>query len=399
MQDILGLVDEKRSKEILLDFLKIEGPSGSEKAVAGKICEILLEAGAEESNITFDDANKQMPDPTETGNLFVRLPGKGRPRLLAAHMDTVPLAVGVKPKTQGVWITSSGRTALGADDRGGVAVLVATAEALLESGIDHPPVTFLFTVREEGGTWGARFVDQVMLGDAEMGFSFDGREPDKLVIAAPSSDKFTITIRGKESHAGTAPERGVSAMEIAAVAVSALRKKGWFGKITRAGGEGTSNIGAIEGGAGSNVVMGSLQMQAETRSHDPEFLGKITKAYKVAFRQAAKAVKNVDGETGTARFKIHRAYNAFHLSPNSPAVAAAAEAIKTVGLNPGPKVQNGGLDACWLNEYGIPTVTLGSGTYNAHTKQERLNLPDYLNACRVALLLATLPFDESSNSK
>ncbi|MEW6357168.1 MAG: M20/M25/M40 family metallo-hydrolase [Planctomycetota bacterium] len=399
MEKILGLIDETRCKEILLDLLKIEGPSGRERAVAMRVREILIEAGADESDIAFDDANERIPDPTETGNLFVHLPGEGRSRMLAAHMDTVALAVGARPRVQGTWITSNGATALGADDRSGVAVLVATAEALLESGTDHPPLTFLFTVREEGGTWGARCVDQMRLRNVEMGFSFDSHEPEKLVIAAPSSDKFTITIHGREAHAGTAPEKGVSAIEIAAVAVSALRKKGWIGKIKHGDYEGTANIGTVEGGVGSNIVMGSLRMDAETRSHNPKFLNKITHAYKVAFRTAAKAVKNIDGETGTARFDVHRAYNAFHLPPTSPAVAAAAQAVRAAGLKPGPKVQNGGLDACWLNEYGIPTVTLGTGTCNPHTKHERLNLPDYLNACRIALLLATLPFDKISKTK
>lgn len=396
MTDPMESFDEKRAVELLLEILKVEGPSGKEGAVAGRVSEMLLAAGIPSECLQFDDANTRIPDPTETGNLIVRLPGKGRPRLLAAHLDTVPLAVGVKPRVYGLWVSSDGRTALGADDRAGVAVLVAAAEALARSEAPHPPVTLLFTVREEGGIWGARCVDKGLLGDPEMGFSFDGGDPSQVVVAAPNSDKFTIHVRGRESHAGTAPEKGVSAVEIASLAVVALRKAGWLGKIKSGKDEGTSNVGVIRGGSGRNVVMGDLTIEAEARSHDPEFLDKIVKSFKTAFRRAAKAVKSSDGKSGAVRFDVNRAYHAFSLSPKNVAVAAAVEALEAAGLTPALKTQNGGLDACWLNEHGIPTVTFGTGVRDNHTKGERLNIPDYLKACRAAVLLATLPFELDS---
>ena len=74
------------------------------------------------------------------------------------HMDTVPLCAGAKPKRQGKKIVNAVKTALGGDNRTGCAVLVTLVAELLRHKPDHPPLTLLFTVREESGLFGARHV-------------------------------------------------------------------------------------------------------------------------------------------------------------------------------------------------------------------------------------------------
>jgi len=384
-------IDKEFALEALMQLLRIEGPPGGETAVRDAIADLLLQCGARDEWISFDDAGEKIPLPCETGNMVVRIPGTredGR-ILFAAHMDTVELAVGAKPRREGPWITSEGACALGADDRAGVAVLVALAEAVLSQEVQRPPITLLFTVREEGGTWGARFVDIASLGGPETGFSYDGSDANKIIIGAPSSDKFTITVTGKSAHAGNCPEKGVSAAEIAAEAIHMLREEGMLGKVRKPEGCGTSNVGVMQGGYGSNVVMPSLTIKAETRSHDPKFQEQLTNAFKDAFARAATSVKNVDGESGAAEFDIHRCYNSFKLAEDSPAVNKARAAIRAAGMEPVCEVSNGGLDACWLNQYGIPTVTLGAGAFDGHSPTERLNVPVFMKACDVALAIAT----------
>ena len=67
---------------------------------AAAVSEALKKAGVPASAIRFDDANKRIPVPTQTGNLIVDLPGtKPGPRLMfSTHLDTVPLCAGAKPK-------------------------------------------------------------------------------------------------------------------------------------------------------------------------------------------------------------------------------------------------------------------------------------------------------------
>src|SRR5207244_12664223 len=127
--------------------------------------------------IRHDTAHQRIPLPTETGNLLVDLPGTAPgPRLLfMTHLDTVPLCKGAVPLRQGNRIVAMGPTALGGDNRTGVAVLVTLAATLLDRDLPHPPLTLLFTVREESGLWGARFVDPAGLIHPEVGCKVVGR--------------------------------------------------------------------------------------------------------------------------------------------------------------------------------------------------------------------------------
>src|ERR1700730_1009357 len=118
----------------LMAFLSVEGVTGQEKAIGQAVVEALLGAGVPRKAIRFDAAHKQIPLPTETGNLIVTLPGTrpGPRRLLMTHLDTVPLCAGAKPVRKGNRIVAAGPTALGGDNRTGVACLVDLAATLRE---------------------------------------------------------------------------------------------------------------------------------------------------------------------------------------------------------------------------------------------------------------------------
>src|SRR5439155_26823721 len=161
----------------LMRFLEVEGLTGQEAAIAAEVSAALVEAGVPKSAIRFDDANKRIPLPTQDGHLIVDLPGTrpGPRRLFMTHLDTVPLAAGAKPVRKDDRIVPAGATALGGDNRTGCAVLVTLAATLLKHGLPHPPPTLLFTVREESGLFGARYLNPADLGGPVMGFNFDGR--------------------------------------------------------------------------------------------------------------------------------------------------------------------------------------------------------------------------------
>src|SRR5438309_1969926 len=119
----------------LMRFLAIEGVTGHERAIGAEVEKALRKAGVPASAIRFDSANERVPMPTETGNLIVRLPGTrpDAPRLLfSTHLDTVPLCAGAVPVRAKNRITANGDTALGGDNRTGVACLVTLAATLLE---------------------------------------------------------------------------------------------------------------------------------------------------------------------------------------------------------------------------------------------------------------------------
>src|SRR6478736_3358246 len=87
----------------LMNFLSVEGVTGQEAKIGAAVSEALKKVGVPASAIRFDDANKRIPVPTETGNLFVDLPGtRPGPRLIfAAHLDTVQMCAGAKPSKKG----------------------------------------------------------------------------------------------------------------------------------------------------------------------------------------------------------------------------------------------------------------------------------------------------------
>src|SRR5271156_360968 len=160
----------------LMRFLSVEGITGEEAAIGREVVKALTSVGVRRAAMRFDDANKRIPLPTQTGTLIVNLPATrpGRPRMLMTHLDTVPLCAGAKPIRKGDRIVAAGETALGADNRTGVACLVTVAATLLEKQIPHPALTLLFTVREESGLWGARYVDPADLGHPDEAFNVDG---------------------------------------------------------------------------------------------------------------------------------------------------------------------------------------------------------------------------------
>ena len=384
--------DPRRAQELLLRMLAIPGKSGEEGRVLGFIREQLRRAGAPAEAIQSDQAHKRSPIGGEAGNLVCKLPGtrRGRRRLLMAHVDTVPLCEGVKPVVRdGIVVPADKRTALGADDRAGAAVVLTTALEILRRGVPHPPLTFFWTVQEELGLLGSRHGRLGMLGKPQLAFNYDGGSPEKLTIGATGGYRIKIDVIGLASHAGGAPEEGVSAIAIASLAIAELHREGWHGQIQKDGRTGTSNVGVIRGGAATNVVTPHVEVHAEARSHHAAFRRQIVRAIERAFRGAAKSVRNREGVCGQIDFQGRLDYESFKLRADEPSVLAAQAAIRSAGGEPELAISNGGVDANWMTARGVPTVTLGCGQRNPHTTAEKLHLAEFQQACRIALCLAT----------
>jgi tripeptide aminopeptidase len=391
-------LDVAAAEEHLMRFLSVEGVTGQEAQIAAAVSEALQKAGVPASAIRFDEVNKRIPVPTETGNLIVDLPGtRPGPRLLfSTHLDTVPLCAGAKPRREGDRIVSDGTTALGGDNRTGCAILVILAETLLKHNLPHPPITLLFTVREESGLHGARELDPADLGGAVMCINVDGQDPSDLIVGAVGQENWEVEITGKASHAGVAPERGISATLVGAIALTEAKREGWFGKVVKADGKGTSNVGIFGGkdgkaaGDATNVVTDYAFIKGEARSPTSAFAAAIAEGFGQAFQKAKGDVKDHEGETAALAFTHTPSYPPFNLDESSPVVRRATRAMTMLGLNPNYLFSNGGLDANWLDKHGVPTVTIGAGQAEIHTIKEYVNLPEFATGCRLALLLATI---------
>ena len=380
-------INEKRAVELVMKLMAVPGKSCEEGQIAATVVEVLESFGIDKKQIAFDSAHRKTPKPGEVGNLIVKLPGtrKGDRRMLSAHMDTVPICVGCKPKKTGKTIRSADpTTGLGADDRAGVAaVLIGYLEAV-ESGAPYPPVTLCFFVQEEIGLQGSRNMTASKLGRPAMAFNFDGGNPYKMTIGATGGERMKVTLKGLPAHAGLAPQEGASAINAAGLAIANLHRKKWLGAVSKGGKKGTSNLGTVHGGAATNVVADCVEVTAEARSHDSAFREAIADAIEAAFHEAAAAVKSSEGVAVEATVERRVDYDSFRLDEDAVVVQIAKGAIAELGEKPLSTISNGGVDANWLVKHGIPTVTVGCGQRDVHTKNESLDIPDFIAACHIA---------------
>jgi tripeptide aminopeptidase len=390
-------IHRPRAEALVMRLMAIPGKSCEESAAAQFIVGQLLSAGLARAAIGHDNAHKASPFGGQRGNLIVKLGGsRGRTRearrMLMAHIDTVPICVGCRPVKKGAIVRSADpTTGLGGDDRAGAAAILTALLEILRNDLPHPPLTFLWCVQEEIGLMGARNVDRKKLGSPlpSAAFNFDGSRPADITIGATGAYRAVIRITGVPAHAGVHPEEGVSAITIASLAIARLEREGWHGLVEKDGKRGTSNVGVFHAGDATNVITEAALLRAEMRSHDPKFRKRILDAYRGAFSDAARQVRNSTGKRGKVRFEVSHDYESFALSTSDPAVVTGAAAVTAAGLKPNFRISNGGLDANWMNRHGIPTVSFGCGQRDIHTAREYLDLPDYFTGCEVALRLAT----------
>ena len=393
-------VDESRAVGHLMDLLSVPGGSGSEGPVAALVCEKLRAAGVPAEWMKHDRAHERIrrafgpaAPSFEVGNLIVKIPGTrpGARRLGLAHMDTVPLCRGARPVRRGNFIRPAGKTGLGADNRVGVAAWVTMIETLVREWRPHPPLTIVFTIAEEIGLYGAKFLRWSELGRPAMAFNIDCGEADRIVIGAIGARNWEAHVHGWSSHAGIRPEEGVSAILIASRAIERAAARGYFGRIVQGRRKGTANAGVIRGGEATNEVTQYVYVRGECRSHHPNFLEAIVRQWRRAFEEAARDVRNVEGRTGRVEFRAISDYPSFRLPKNHPAVRFALAAMRAVGIKAETGILDGGLDANPLNAAGVPTITFGAGQHRAHSLDEYVNIREYLAGCQLALQLATAP--------
>lgn len=384
-------IDKEQAVQNLMELLAAEGQSGHEGPVAKAVKQKLLAAGCDPKWIRENVSMKRLSKNFTIGNLVVKIPGTVKaPRIMfSAHLDTVPLCRGAVPVKKGNRIVPEGKTGLGGDNRASVAAVVTMAETVLRYNLPHPPITLLFTVGEENGLHGAKAFEPAEGGNPALCFNLDGSGRRNGIIGALGANRWIAEIHGKSVHAAVNPEGGVSAAIIAANAIAFLKANGWFGRISKGSCTGTANVGSMNGGEADNQVMDFLKVTGECRSHNPASLRKISSVWKTAFEKAARELKNDKGGCGSVTFFTASDYRSFRLKKSEPVVQRFLHAAPKAGREADVEIINAGLDANILNEKGIPTVTFDAGNFNAHDLNEYVEIPRYLEACKLAAVLAS----------
>jgi tripeptide aminopeptidase len=371
-------VNHDRLKNLFLELVRIDSLSRREHDVAVRIQREAESAGA---SCSYDNAGEKVRG--NSGNLIAKIPGNvggAPPFLLAAHMDTVAPGEGVKPIVEGDVIRTDGTTVLGGDDKSGCAVICEVLHRLRELNIPHGPIEAVFTICEEIGLQGARNLDLGLIA-AKEGLVYDSDAPGYLVVRAPSAVGIRFTVNGLEAHAGVAPERGLSAIKIAATAIAGMR----LGRIDE---ETTANLGVITGGRAGNIVPGEAVVRGEARSRDAAKLQTQVDHMVACFKDAvAGASVMVDGKRfdATLEHSVSRAYEGMNIPDDAPLVKKVLEAARRIGRELEPQGTGGGCDANILNQRGIVAANVGTGMREIHTTREWLDVNDMIAAVDLTL--------------
>lgn len=354
-------INQERLIDEFFELVQIDSETGYETQIADVLTRKFKDLGLD---VIEDDSKNKTGH--GAGNLICTLKANKEgvdPIYFTSHMDTVVPGNGIKPSIRDGYIVSDGTTVLGADDKAGVAAILETVRSLKELGTEHGDIQFVITAGEESGLVGAKSLDGSLI-NAKYGFAIDSNGTvGDIIVAAPTQAKLYAVMKGKTAHAGLAPEKGVSAITLAAKAIAKMP----LGRIDE---ETTANIGRFEGGKQTNIVSDRVDIVAEARSLVPEKMEKQVAEMKEAFESVA------DEYGGNAEVDVQIMYPGFSLDADDKVVAVARNAAKSIGLESNLQKSGGGSDANVISGLGIPTVNLAVGYEEIHTTNERIPVDD-----------------------
>jgi tripeptide aminopeptidase len=285
----------------------------------------------------------------------------------------------LKERTGDDVITASGTTLLGADNKSGVAEIVAAAEYLLaHPEIPHGTIRIGFTPDEEVGT-GTKFFDVAKFG-AKYAYTMDGGARGELEYESFSADAMTITFQGRNTHPGYAKGTMVNSIKVAADFISRLPKD-VLSPETTDGYEGYVHPYVVNAGVEKTSVKLLIRDFRTPGLQDKEdFLAEL----------ARKTVADWPGASFEA--KVDESYRNMRevLDHHPEVVENAREAIRRAGLKPSEKPIRGGTDGSKLSFMGLPTPNVFAGEQNFHSRFEWVSAQDMEKAVEVIVLLSRI---------
>ncbi len=347
----------------------------------------------------------------ENGYVYGTIPGD--PKLptigFIAHMDTAPDASGKNVKAQVVeyhggdiclneeqsiflrekeyeslqnhhgkhLVVTDGTTLLGADDKAGIAEIMAAADFLLTARQKHATIKLAFTPDEEIGRGADRF-DVAHFG-ADYAYTADGGTLGEIEYENFNAAAANAVFHGLSIHPGSAKDKMVNsqlvAMEFNALLPVAQRPEytqGYEGFIMLHGME-----GAVEESALHYIV----------RDHDMEKFRQ-----KKQILESAAAFINAKYGDGTVELTIRDSYYNMKekIQPVMYVVDRAKNAMKLAGMEPKVVPIRGGTDGARLSFMGLPCPNLCTGGENYHGRFEYIPVEDMEQCVQMLIGIATL---------
>jgi tripeptide aminopeptidase len=276
-------------------------------------------------------------------------------------------------------VTASGDTLLGADDKAGVAVVMAAVEYLVRNpGVPHGTLRIAFTPDEEIGR-GVRQFDIARFG-ARYAYTLDGAGLGTLEAETFSADSMTVTFQGRNTHPGFATGVMVNAVKVAADFINRLPKDTLSPEKTKDK-EGFVHPNDITASVDRTKVHFIIRdFETSQLAVKEEFLKKL----------AIDTVKDWPGSS--AMFEVKESYRNMRdeIAKHPQILELAREAIRESGMTPIETSIRGGTDGSILTEMGLPTPNLFSGQHRFHSRLEWVSGQDMEIAARTIVNLARL---------
>jgi len=284
-------------------------------------------------------------------------------------------------------ITASGTTLLGADNKAGVAEIMAAIEYLLSHPeIIHGPVRVGFTPDEEVGS-GTEYFDVEQFG-ADCAYTVDGETLAELQVETFSADAITATFHGFNTHPGFAKGKMVNAIKVAADFIARLPKNGLSPETTEAY-EGFVHPYTMDAG----VECTSVKLLVRDFNTP-----KLQEMEQLVEQLALEAVAAFPG--ASVEINVEESYRNMKevLDHHRDVVENACEAFRRAGLAPAIEPIRGGTDGSRLSFMGLPTPNIFAGEHNFHSRYEWISTSDMHKAVEVIIELCRVWEERAGSS-
>ena len=274
-------------------------------------------------------------------------------------------------------ITASGKTLLGADNKAGVAEIVAAAEYFVQHPeIAHGALRLGFTPDEEVGG-GTKYFDVKRFG-AFCAYTMDGEELGEVEMETFSADSMTLMFEGFNTHPGFAKGRMINSIKIAGDFLSRLPKDRLSPETTE----------KREGFVHPYVVEAAVEKTSVKFLIRDFVTAELAKKEAILEQLAKETVAAWPGASVTC--KVEESYRNMKevLDQYPQVVENAREAVRRSGLELREQAIRGGTDGSRLSFMGLPTPNVFAGEHNFHSRLEWISAQDMEKAVEVIINLA-----------
>jgi len=274
-------------------------------------------------------------------------------------------------------ITTDGTTLLGADDKAGVAeIMAAVAHLAAHPEIPHGTVKVAFNPDEEIGRGVVHFPVETF--GAAAAYTVDGSTAGELQSETFSGAQVRMHIHGRSIHPGWAKGELVNAIKVAGEVLARLPQDRLSPETTK-GRDGYVHPVIVEGDSST------VELRFIVRDFDDDRLAEHVAFLRDLADQVCAAEPRCSIEVED-RIQYRNPHVAIEQRPEI--ISNLEQAIRRVGLEPKQTAIRGGTDGSALTEMGLPTANVFTGGHDAHSEREWICIEDMGSAAATLVELA-----------